>query len=332
MKVCIYGAGAIGGHIGGHLARAGVDVSLIARGPHLAAMQRNGIRVVTAAEDFTQPVRATDDASELGPQDYVFITLKSHQVDGALDAMAPLLGPDTAVIPPTTGIPWWYFYQLPGAYTDRRLPELDPGGRQWSIIGPERAIGCAFWTGAEVREPGVVHQDGARAAYPIGEPSGETTPRLAALVEAMKAGGLHAPIQKDIRGQIWIKMINSLCWNQVAFLSEAINGRFAEAPDAVDVVRRMMTEMEAIAAALGARMPVAMEKRIAMTVGAAGHTMSMLQDLERGRPIEIDVLADSVAAMSRIAGIPAPTVDALSALTKLKGQVRGVYENKGEHQ
>jgi 2-dehydropantoate 2-reductase len=325
MKVCIYGAGAIGGHIGGHLARGRVDVNLIARGPHLQAMQRNGIRIVSAEEDFTVPVRATDDPAELGTQDYVFITLKSHQVDGELAAMQPLLGPETAVIPPTTGIPWWYFYELDGSHTDRRLPELDPDGRQWSMIGPERAIGCAFWTAAEVLEPGVVHQDGMRAAYPIGEPRGETSPRLAALVEAMTAGGLHAPIQKDIRGQIWTKMINSLCWNQTAFLAEAVNGRFADAPDAVEVVRRMMTEMEAIATALGAEMPVPMEKRIAMTVRATDHTMSMLQDLQRGRPIEIDVLANSVAAMSRIADIPTPTIDALTALTKLKGRIRGVY-------
>ncbi len=326
MKVCIDGAGAIGGHIGGHLARGGADVSLIARGPHLEAIQRKGIRIVSADEDFTVPVHATDDAATLGPQDYVFITLKSHQVDAVLPALQPLLGPETSVIPPTTGIPWWYFYKLAGPHADRRLPELDPGGRQWSIIGPERVLGCAFWTAAEVLEPGVVHQDGMRASYPIGEPSGETSPRLAALVEAMTAGGLHAPIQKDIRGQIWIKMINSLCWNQAAFLTEAINGRFAEAPDAVDVVRRMMAEMEAIAASLGAEMPVPVEKRIKMTVRATDHTMSMLQDLQRGRPIEIDILADSVAAMSRIAGVPAPTVDTLTALTKLKGQIRGVYD------
>ena len=325
MKVCIYGAGAIGGHIGGHLARSGVDVTLIARGPHLQAMQRNGIRIVSAEDDFTVPVRATDNPAELGSQDYVFITLKSHQVDGELAAMQPLLGPETAVIPPTTGIPWWYFYGLAGPHTDRRLPELDPDGRQWSMIGPERAIGCAFWTAAEVLEPGVVHQDGMRAVYPIGEPSGETSPRLAALVQAMTASGLHAPIQEDIRGHIWTKMINSLCWNQTAFLTEAINGRFADAPDAVEVVRHMMTEMEAIATALGAEIPVPMEKRITMTVRATDHTMSMLQDLQRGRPIEIDALANSVAAMSRIAGIPAPTVDALTALTKLKGRVRGIY-------
>lgn len=256
----------------------------------------------------------------------MFITLRSHQVDGVVDKIPLLLGPETAVIPPTTGIPWWYFYGLAGPYTDLRLPELDPGDRQWSAIGPERVIGCAFWTGAEVWEPGVVHQDGTRGAYPIGEPSSDTSPRLIALVEAMTAGGLHTPIQKDIRGQLWIKMINSLCWNHAGFLTEAINGRFADAPHAVEIVRRMMLAMEAIATSLGAEMPVPTEKRIAMTVRVADYTMSMLQDLQRARPIEIDVLADSVAAMSRISGISAPTVDALTALTKLKGRVRGVYK------
>lgn len=325
MKVCIYGAGAIGGHIGGHLARSGADVSLIARGPHLEAIRRNGLRITGKDLDFTVKVQATENPAELGPQDYVFITLKSHQVDGVLEKMQPLLGPETAVIPPTTGIPWWYFYGLEGPNANRRSELLDPGGRQWDLIGPERALGCAFWTAAEVPEAGVIHQDGLRSSYPIGEPDGSESPRLVRLVEAMTAGGLHAPLQKDIRGQIWTKMINSLCWNQAAFLTEAINGEFGGAPDVVEVVRRMMVEMEAVAVALGARIPVPMEKRIDMTVRAVDHKMSMLQDLERGRPIEIDVLADSVAAMSEAAGIETPTVDALLALTKLKGRMRGVY-------
>jgi 2-dehydropantoate 2-reductase len=275
--------------------------------------------------DFIVPVNATENPVDLGPQDYVFITLKSHQVDGVLEKMQPLLGPETAVIPPTTGIPWWYFYGLEGEHAGKRSDLLDPGGRQWDLIGPERALGCAFWTAAEVTAPGVIHQDGLRASYPIGEPDGSESPRLVRLVEAMTAGGLHAPLQTNIRGQIWTKMINSLCWNQAAFLTEAINGAFQTAPDVVEVVRRMMVEMEAVAEALGAAIPVPMEKRITMTVNATDHTMSMLQDLQRGRPIEIDVLADSVAAMSQAAGVPTPTVDALLALTKLKGRKRGVY-------
>lgn len=324
-KICVYGAGAIGGHIGGHLARGGAEVAVIARGPHLEAIRQRGLRVLAAGEDFTVDVRATDDPSTLGAQNYVFITLKSHQVADQLDAMQSLVGDGTVFIPPTTGIPWWYFHQLSGPFEGRRLPELDPGGRQWDGIGPDKVLGCAFWTGAEVVEPGVIRQDGSRAAYPIGEPSGLTTPRLQRLVDAMTAGGLHAPIQADIRGQIWTKMINSLCWNTAAFLTEAVNGRFADAPDAVEVIRRMMAEMEAVAEKLGAAIPTPMEKRIAMTVRATDHTMSMLQDLKRHRPIELDVLAKSVAAMSNIAGLSTPIIDTLVALARLKGRVRGVY-------
>jgi len=325
-KVCILGAGAIGGHIGGHMARGGADVSLVARGPHLEAIQQNGLRVLAGKDDFTVKVQATDDPASVGPQDYVFVTLKSHQVPGVLSGLKALLGPETVVLPPTTGIPWWYFHGLSGPYAGLRPDELDPGGLMWDAIGPERVIGCAFWTAAEVPEPGVIRQDGARASYPIGEPSGATTPRLQRLADAMTAGGLHAPVQADIRGQIWTKMINSLCWNTAAFLTEAINGRFAEAPDAVDVVRRMMAEMEAVAEKLGATIPTPMEKRVAMTVRASGHTMSMLQDLERSRPIELDILADSVAGMARIAELETPTVTALLAMTRLKGRIRGVYQ------
>jgi len=325
MKVCIYGAGAIGGHIAGHLARTDADVSVIARGPHLEAMRRNGLRVVTPEADFTVKVRATDDPAELGPQDYVFITLKSHQVPGVVEAMQPLLGPETAVIPPTTGIPFWYFYEQDGPNRNRRLDALDPGGLQWDRIGPQRAIGCAFWAGAEVVEPGVIRQDGAGAGYPIGEPDGSHSDRIARLGKAMYDGGLKAPVRPDIRGDIWIKMINSLCWNQAAVLTGATNGEIAEAPAVVDTVRRMMTEAEKVATALGVKIPVPMEKRVAITLGATHHKMSMLQDLERGRPIEIDVLADSMRLMGEIAGVATPTIDAVVSLTKLKGRIAGVY-------
>lgn len=321
MKVCVYGAGAIGGHIAGHLARADVEVSVIARGPHLEAMQRKGLRVVTPNEDFTVPVKATGDASELGPQDYVFITLKSHQVTNALDAMQPLLGPDTAVIPPTTGIPYWYFYGQPGPHENLRLERLDPGGRQWEMLRPERAIGCVFWTGAEVVEPGVVRQDGAASGYPIGEPDGSESERIVRLSRAMYDGGLKAPVRRAIRGDLWIKMINSMCWNPVATVTAATLGELNGAPKVLDIVRRMMREAETVAAAFGVRMPVPMEKRIIGTASIPEHKMSMLQDLERGRPLEIDVLIDSIESMRELVGIETPTLDAVLALARLRGNV-----------
>ena len=321
MKVCVFGAGAIGGYIAAHLARApGVEVSAMARGPHLAAMQANGITVEKPGERFTSRIHATDDARRLGPQDYLFITLKSHQVDGALDAMRPLIGPDTAVLPPTTGIPFWYFHGLPGPNRNRRLEALDPGGRQWQAIGPERVLGCVFWVGAEVTAPGVVHDDGPRGGLPLGEPDGAESPRLVRLAQAMHSGGLQAPVRRDIRGELWIKMINSLTWNPLAVLTLSDLGGIADSPALVATARAMMREAEAVATALGARIPVPMEKRIALTLASRGHKMSMLQDLERGRPLELRALADSIRAMAALAQVATPTIDTIYGLLELRNR------------
>jgi 2-dehydropantoate 2-reductase len=319
MKICIYGAGAIGGYIAGHLAAVpGVEVSVVARGAHLAAIREKGLRVITPERDQTVRIHATDNAAELGPQDYVFITLKSHQVTPALASMRPLLGDHTAVLPPTTGIPYWYFHELDGPYAGRRLDRLDPGGAQWSALDPARVIGCVYWVGTESPAPGVARQDGGGASLPIGEPNGARSERLSRLAEVMKQSGLHAPMRSDIRGEIWIKMINSLCWNPVAALTLATLGEICARPELVALVRRMMAEAEAVATALGATIPVAMEKRITATARLTRHKMSMLQDLERGRPLEIDVLRDSIVAMRELAGLETPTIDALLDLVRLR--------------
>lgn len=319
MKVCIYGAGAIGGFIAGHLATVpGVEVSVIARGAHLAAIREKGLRVITPERDQTVRIHATDNAAELGPQDYVFITLKAHQVTPALAAMRPLLGAETAVLPPTTGIPYWYFHGLEGPHADRRVERLDPGGLQWEALDPERVIGCVYWLGAEAPAPGVARQDGGIASLPVGEPDGTRSARVLRLAEVMRQAGLHAPVRADIRGEIWIKMINSLCWNPVAVLTMATLGEIGVRTELVALVRRMLTEAEAVATTLGATIPVPMEKRVAATIRLTGHKMSMLQDLERGRPLEIDVLRDSIVAMRELAGVETPTIDALLDLVRLR--------------
>ena len=323
MRICVFGAGAIGGHLAAHIARTGAEVSVVARGPHLAAIRQKGLRVVSAAEDFTVRVPATDDPATLGEQDYVFITLKAHQVPGALPAIQPLLGPDTAVIPPTTGIPWWYFYALDGEHSGRQVAALDPGGLQWGALGPERALGCVFWVGSEVVEPGVIRADGG-TGYPLGEPDGSASERVTALSAVLTAGGLKAPVRADIRGDIWIKMLNSLAFNPVAALGGATLADLAGLPAAVDVVRRMMAEGEAVAARLGVRIPVPMEKRITSTLAIGGHKMSMLQDLERGRPVELDTLEISMRAMAGIAGIETPTIDTVLTLMRLRAKVAGL--------
>jgi 2-dehydropantoate 2-reductase len=321
MKICIFGAGAIGGYIGAHLARApGIDVSMVGRGPQLAAIADHGLQIVGPDTAFTVNVRATDRPEELGPQDYVFITLKSHQVKAALDGIRSLIGPQTVVIPPTTGIPFWYFYGQPGPFENRRLDALDPNGRQWDVLGPERALGCVFWVATEAEAPGIIRHDGAGASFPLGEPNDTVSPRLERLAGAMRDAGMRAPVTTNIRGWLWIKMISSLCWNPVATLGYATLGEIHQRPDVVELVRRMMIEAEDVATALGVTLPVAREKRIATTRLASGHKMSMLQDLERGRPLEIDALADSIRTMRGIAGIATPTIDLVLTLLRLRAE------------
>ncbi len=185
MKICLYGAGSIGGIIGAHLARVkGVEVSLVARGGHLDAIRRNGLRLICPHADFTVKVNATDDPAELGPQDVVFITLKTHQYLAVLDRVMPLLGPQTALIPPTTGAPYWFFHKLTGPFEGSRLKRMDPNGRQWSMFGPERALGCAYWAGGGVPAPGVAHLENEVCYLPLGEPDGSSSTRVTALSAA----------------------------------------------------------------------------------------------------------------------------------------------------
>ncbi|MBX3642133.1 MAG: 2-dehydropantoate 2-reductase [Rubrivivax sp.] len=320
MKICIFGAGAIGGFVAAHLARVdGLQLSVVARGAHLQAIRERGLRMLSPQGEQVARVHATDLAEELGPQDVVFIALKQHQVAAALPALASLLGPHTAVLPPTTGIPYWYFHGLGGPHAGHRIDRLDPDGAQWRTLDPARAIGCVYWTATELVEPGVVRHDGHLLRFPIGEPDGQVTPRLQALADAMNAAGLNAPIVPDIRAWIWAKMISSLCWNPVAVLTGATLDRLTAAPGVLALVRRMMREAETVAEALGVeRWPISIDERIAAARNAGAHRMSMLQDWERARPLEIDVLNASIEAMADLAGLETPTIDAVYALLRLR--------------
>lgn len=319
-RICIFGAGAIGGFVAAHLARVdGVEVSVVARGAHLAAIRERGLRVVSPKGEVAARVQATDRAEGLGPQDIVFIALKQHQLAPALPALATLLGPDTSVVPPTTGIPYWYFHGLGGTHGGRQLERLDPGGAQWRTLGPERALGCVYWVATEVTEPGVIHHDGKLLRFPIGEPDGSTSPRLQRLADAMNAAGLNAQVVPDIRAWIWAKMISSLSWNPLAVLTGATLDRLTGTPEVVAIVRRMMREAEMVAEALGvAHWPITTDERIAAARNAGAHRMSMLQDWDRGRPLEVDVLTESVAAMRDLAGVATPTIDEVYALLRLR--------------
>ncbi|MGN6319324.1 2-dehydropantoate 2-reductase [Trinickia sp.] len=319
MKICVYGAGAIGAYMGGRLAQAGADVSFIARGPHLAAMQARGVTLLTDEGSARIDVRCTSDARELGPQDYVIVALKAHSVPGVVEAMQPLIGPDTAVVTAVNGIPYWYFYRHGGAFAGTRLESVDPGGKQWERLGPERAIGCVLYPAAEIVEPGVVrHVYGKK--FPIGEPSGEQTTRIVKLQEAMTAAGFDAPIREDIRDEIWLKLWGNLCFNPISALTHATLDVITSNPATRAVSRAMMLEAKAIADRFGVHFRVDVERRIDGAGAVGAHKTSMLQDLEQGRPMEIDPLLTVVQEMGRLVGQATPIVDAVLALVKLREQ------------
>ncbi|MDB5732159.1 MAG: Ketopantoate reductase [Variovorax sp.] len=320
MKICIFGAGAIGGYLATHLAQVdGVSVSVVARGEHLAAIRRNGLAIESPRGTLRAHVQATDHPSDLGEQDVVILALKSHQVAPVLDGVKALLGPRTAVLPPTTGIPYWYFHGLPGKFCNRQIERLDPQGRQWAALDPARVIGCVYWVASEVTAPGVIHHDGSLSRFPIGEPDGSSSERLSQLAAVMASAGLDAPVVPDIRAWIWAKMISSLCWNPIAVLTLGTLSEMNARPEVVAIVRSMMAEADALANRLGVQqMPISIDQRIAAARNAGDHKMSMLQDLERGRALELDVLVDSIEAMHEIAQSPTPTIDSIYALLRLR--------------
>jgi 2-dehydropantoate 2-reductase len=324
MKIAIYGAGAIGAHLGAMLARTEHEVSLIARGPHLKAMQENGLTFRSAEEEFTVHPSATDDPASLGPQDYVIVTLKAHQSAGVVDLMQPLLGPETAVVTCMNGVPWWYFYGLGGALEGKTLETVDPGAKQWRDLGPERAIGCIVYPATEIVEPGVCqHIEGN--TYSLGEPTGERTDRAKALSQALISGGLRAPVRTAIRDEIWVKLWGNLCFNPISALTHATLEDIGTDPAVREVVVKLMQEGQAVGEALGAKFKVPLDKRIAGAVGVGAHKTSMLQDLERGRPMEIDALVTAVAELGDIVGVDTPMLDAVLALVQLRGKVAGLY-------
>ena len=324
MKICIYGAGAIGGYMGVQLARAGAEVSLVARGPHLEAMKKNGLKLIIDGEERVEHLNCTSDPKELGPQDYVIIALKAHSVPAIVPQLQPLLGPETAVMTAQNGVPWWYFHKLPGPWEGTRLESVDPGGVQWNGIGPDRAIGTVLWGACELVAPGVVkHQHGDR--MPVGEPDGSRSPRVEALSKALIAAGFKSPVRPKIRDEIWMKLWGNLSFNPVSALVHGTLAWMARDKDCHAVLRPMMEEAKAIAEKLGVRFAMTIDARIKTAEDVGEHKTSMLQDLEANRPMEIDALVTVVSELGRLVGVPTPTIDVVQHLVAARARVAGVY-------
>ncbi|MEJ6388285.1 2-dehydropantoate 2-reductase [Gymnodinialimonas ulvae] len=324
MKICIFGAGAIGGYMGAKLAQAGADVSLVARGPHLKAMRENGLRLIEEAGETTVPVTASDNAADLGPQDYVIVTLKAHSVPAVVPHMQPLIGENTTIVSGVNGVPWWYFHNLGGPFDGTRLGTVDPGNAQWDGFGPDRVLGCVVYPAAEVVEPGVVkHIEGNR--FSLGEPDGSKSERALALSKALGAAGLKAPVRPKIRDEIWVKLWGNLSFNPISALTHATLDVLCTEPGTRDVARNMMLEAQTIAEKLGVKFPIDVDRRIQGGADVGAHRTSMLQDLDQGRPMEIDALVGAVKELGRVTDTPTPTIDTVLALIALRGKTAGLY-------
>jgi 2-dehydropantoate 2-reductase len=319
MKICIYGSGAMGSYIAAHLVRSGrSDVSVVARGSTLSAIVDQGLRVITDEEDFTVPVRATADPAELGVQDAVIITLKMHQIDPVLDQIGHLIGPETAVIPPIAALPFYFLSGLEGPFKDQPLPLMDPDGRQWAAMPPSQVLGCPYWIGVHSHAPGVTRRDGKQAMMPLGELTGERSQRVERLSELLESAGIEAPISKNIHGDVWVKFVNSLCWNPVAILTMARLGEIGSSDGGADVVRTMLEESDRIGRAMGVSITVPAADRVSRTLRGIHHKMSMLQDFERERPTELELLHASLRSIVGLTGIAAPTLETVYALARLR--------------
>jgi 2-dehydropantoate 2-reductase len=324
MRICIFGAGAIGGYMGAKLAAAGADVSLVARGPHLRAMQERGLTLIEEGERRTVAVRAAEDPAALGVQDYVVVTLKAHSVPPVVARMQPLIGPETTIVSGVNGVPWWYFHKIGGLLEGTRLQSVDPGDAQWRGFGPDRVLGCVVYPAAEVEEPGVIrHIEGNR--FSLGEPDGSKSDRAERLSAALTAAGLKAPVRPRIRDEIWVKLWGNLSFNPISALTHATLDVLCTDPGTRGVARAMMLEAQTIAEALGVRFPIDVDRRIEGGAAVGAHRTSMLQDLDAGRPMEIDALVGAVQELGRLTGTATPAIDTVLALVRLRARVAGLY-------
>ena len=324
MKFAVVGAGAIGGYLGARLALAGEDVTFIARNKNLAAISAGGFRLVLpdGSEQHAGRVRAVQDMADAGPQHAVLLTVKAHQVRDLLPGLRDLFGRDTMVVTMINGVPWWYFHKLGGAYDGRSLQSVDPGGALAAQIEPDRIIGSVVYPAAELLAPGVVKViEGNR--FTLGELDGTRTPRIEALSKALMAAGFKAPVSRDIRSEIWVKLWGNLSFNPISALTHATLDEICRFPLSRELAARMMTEAQAVGEKLGVEFKVSLEQRIAGAEAVGAHKTSMLQDVENGRALELEALVGSVVELARITGTPTPTIDAIYAATALLARTLG---------
>lgn len=321
MRIVIAGAGAIGGYIGARLAKAGADVVLFARGPHLRAMQERGLRVTGAEGDFEVKPQLASDLAAIGKADVVFLGVKAHALTALAPTLAPLFGPDTIVVSTQNGIPWWYFQGHGGELDGLRLERVDPGGVIASSIEPRRVVGSLAYFATDIVEPGVIrHIEGNRISF--GEPDGTKSERARALAEALIAAGFRCPVTPRFRHEIWVKLLGNVAFNPISALTGGTLEELVRHADTSRLVRELMVETEAVAGKLGIELPISIDQRMAGAEKVGAHKTSMLQDFEAGRPMELEAVVGAVVELGDRLGLPMPSTRAVYACAKMLDENR----------
>lgn len=318
MKFAVVGAGAIGGYLGGWLAAAGEEVTFIARGANLEAIRKNGMKVIgeDGKEVVATNVRAFSSMAEAGPQDVVLLTVKAHQVADVAGDLKHLCHDDTAIVTMQNGIPWWYFLNYGGQYGGHAVRSADPDGSINRQIDPDRIIGTVVYPAAVLEAPGVVHVVEGRR-FSLGELTGKTTPRVQKISDALSKAGFKAPVIDDIRGEIWLKIWGNLSFNPISALTHTTLVELLQYPLTRELCVEMMREAEAVAHKLGVTFRVGIDKRIAGAEKVGAHKTSMLQDVEAGKPLEIEALIGAVIELGKLTETPTPHIDAVYACVSL---------------
>ena len=322
MKIVIAGAGAIGAYLGAHLARAGADVVLYARGPHLQAMRDRGLRVLALDGGFHVRPRVTDDLAAVGPADVVILAVKAPSLPELAPRLAPLFGPETVAVSTQNGLPWWYFHDTTGSGPGRhplhgfRFEPADPGGIVTRAIDPGRVLGAVVYFATAVEEPGVIRQSGGSRML-LGEPDGARSPRLLRVAAALEAAGLNCPVTDEIRREIWVKLLGNVAFNPLSVITGATVGDLVHHPAGSRLVRAIMAEVEAVARRLDLEPSVSIDERMARAALSGPHRTSMLQDFEAGRPLELDAIVGSVIAVADHLGVAVPSIRAADACVRM---------------
>lgn len=320
MRIVIAGAGAIGGYIGARLAKAGADVALYARGPHLRAMQEHGLRVVSPDGDFEVKPQVFGDLAAIGRADVVFLGVKAHSLTALAPQLKPLLGQDTIVVSTQNGVPWWYFQNYGGELEGLRLERVDPGGVIAGAIEPRRVVGSLAYFSTDVVEPGVIHHtEGNRISF--GEPDGTKSERARKIAEALIAAGFRCPVSPRFRHEIWVKLLGNVAFNPISALTGGTLVELVRHPEVSRVIREIMTETEAVAARLNIELPISIDQRMAGAEKVGAHKTSMLQDVEAGRSLETEALIGSILEMAKLTNTAAPSIESVYALVKLLNKV-----------